>query len=65
MWSMFTHPLGVGVGAGGRVWMRVNTWGSAGVRRSVISKCVQNVCVFQTVNAPQKNKTSFHQAPII
>lgn len=39
-----------------------NTWASAGVKRSVM--CA-NVCVFQTVNAPQKNKVSFHQTPIL
>lgn len=48
------------LGVGGCVSI---TWGSAGVRRSVIaSVCKMYVC---SVNAPQKNKTSFHQAPII
>lgn len=40
--------------------MCVNTWANAGVEDN--SVCA-NVCVFQTVNAPQKNKMSFHQAP--
>lgn len=45
MWSMFTHPwLRVGWwwwGGGEGLWVCVDTWGSAGVRRSVDSKCVQ------------------------
>lgn len=60
MWSMFKHPwLGVGCWKGLGCF---NTWASAGVKRSVM--CA-NVCVSQAVNAPQKNKVSFHQAPII